>query len=119
MKTLMTIFTGLILTLFTTGFTNFNSKSSDSEKIEVYFSKKLEFNDLVKMKLDLSQQQIILNYQSMEFDSQNKLKSIGFSVISEGKYCGSGKTGNLIKEYGFSIDKSPHAEIYFKVGLTR
>lgn len=71
------------------------------------------------MTYDLSQKQIIIDYQALEFDNNGKLKSIGFRVISEGKYCGSGKTDNLTKEYGFYIDRSPNAAIYFFVGLTR
>lgn len=119
MKTLLPISIGLILTVFTSGFTKFDLVNSNNEKIEVYFSNKLEFNDLVKMKLDLSQKQIVVNYQFLEFDNDGKLKSIGFTVISEGKYCGSGKTTNLKNEYGFSIDKTANAQFYFQVGLSR
>ena len=71
------------------------------------------------MKSDLSRQQIELDYQLLEFDNDKKLKVISFRVISEGMQCGSGKTANLQHSYGFSIDRSPNAEFYFQVGLTR
>ena len=116
MKTFMKLSFLFILPLFLTSFTKSNV---NDEKIGVFFSNRLDFNDLVKMKLDLSQKQIIVNYQTLEFDKSGKLKSIDFEVISEGKYCGSGKSNNLTKEYGFSIDKSPMASEYFIVGITR
>ena len=119
MKNVAFLFICLGLTFLTSSFARFSPINSNDEKIDVYFSNKLDFNDLVKMKLDLSQKQVIVNYQTLEFDNNGKLKSIGFGVISEGKYCGSGKTNNLTKEYGFRIDKSTKAEIYFSVGLTR
>lgn len=53
MKNLLTIVIGFTLIFLATSFTKFSSHISSDEKIEVYFSNKLDFNDLVKMKLDL------------------------------------------------------------------
>ena len=90
------------------------------DQTEVYFSNKLQFDDLVKMKLDLSVKKIAVNYELLEFDKTNKLKAVAFSVISEGKYCGSGKIMDLSKyEYGFRVDKSSKVDVYFRVGITR
>lgn len=93
--------------------------SRNDEKVEVYFDNSLNFNDLVKTKLELVQKDIILNYESLEFNKEGKLTLIGFSVKSEGKYCGSGKTSDLSTKYGFIIDKNPKADIYFQVGVRK
>jgi hypothetical protein len=53
----------------------------------------------------------------LEFNAEDKLTSIKFKVISEGRYCGSGASSNLEKGYGFVIDRSPNAKFYFQVGL--
>jgi len=117
MKTVLTIFTGLVLIFLTSGFIKDNFEKSNSEKVEVYFDNALDFNDLVKMKLDLAQDQINVDYQALEFNDKDKLTSIKFKVISEGRYCGSGASSNLERGYGFVIDRSPNAKFYFQVGL--
>jgi hypothetical protein len=117
MKKLIVISISTLILFCSSSF--YQSKSYSSDLIEVYFSNKQTFNDLVNIKADLSQKSVILDYKLLEFDKANKLSSISFEVTSEGKYCGSGKTSTLQKQYGFSIDRSPNAEIYFKVGLTK
>lgn len=119
MKNSLIIFTGLSLILLTSGFMKNNMVKSNDEKVVVYFSNKLDFNDLFKMKLDLAEKQINVNYQMLEFDNEGKLSSIKFKVISEGKFCGAGATSDLETSYGFSIDRSPNAKYYFEVGLRK
>ena len=119
MKNVLSLGLVFILTVSFAGFGTKPKLHPSNDKIEVFFNNKLSFNDLVKMKSDLSQQQIELDYQLLEFDNDKKLKVISFRVISEGMYCGSGKTANLQHSYGFSIDRSPNAPFYFQVGLTR
>jgi hypothetical protein len=117
MKAVLIIFTGLVLTFLTCGLINHNFAYSNIEKIDVFFDNTLDFNDLVKMKLDLAQDQINVDYQALEFNDEDKLTSIKFKVISEGRYCGSGASRSLDKGYGFVIDRSPNAKFYFQVGL--
>lgn len=54
--------------------------TKDDTKIEILFTRKLDFNDIVKIKLDLSQKGIVLNYKALGFDKEGKLKSISFFV---------------------------------------
>jgi hypothetical protein len=103
-------------------FSGFNVKSSGlltfSDNIEIYFSHQQNFDDLVKIKNDLRQKEVTLNYQMLQFDDKGKLKEIEFKVISEGIYRGSGSSRVLKDDskFGFIIDKSPDAEVYFRVG---
>ena len=101
------------------GFIKDDFTKTNGDKIEVYFDNKLDFNDLVKMKRDLAQEQINVDYQALEFNDQDKLISIKFKVKSEGRFCGSGASRNLETGYGFSIDRSPNAKYYFEVGLRK
>jgi hypothetical protein len=117
MKIVFIIFSGLLLIFLTSGFNKISFPKPNSQKVEVYFDTTLHFNDLVKMKLDLAQEQINVDYQALEFNDHDQLTSIKFKVISDGKYCGSGASSNLGKGYGFSIDRSPDAKFYFQVGL--
>ena len=119
MKSLIVILSCLSIFFLTAGFTKNAGAKSGDEKIEVYFSNKLDFNDLVKLRLELAEKKINVNYQMLEFNAQGQLASIKFNVTSDGKYCGSGGSSVLDKEYGFSIDRSPNAQFYFQVGLRK
>ncbi len=120
MKTLLSFFIAITFLTITPGFKNATSNTFNDDKTEVFFSNKLQFDDLVKLKLDLAEKKIVVNYELLEFDKTNKLKAIAFSVISEDKFCGSGKILDLSKyEYGFRVDKSPKADVYFSVGITK
>ncbi len=119
MKTLLPIYSGIILLLFSSAFIIKDAANFSEEKIEVYFSNKMNFNDLVKMKLDLSEKQINVVYQQIEFDDKDKLKFIKFKVFSEGSYRGSGGTADLETGYGFIIDRDPKALFYFQVGVRK
>jgi uncharacterized protein YxeA len=119
MKILLIIFTGMSLIFFTSGFIKDDFTKTNGDKIEVYFDNKLDFNDLVKMRIDLAKDQINVDYQALEFNDQGKLTSIKFKVTSEGRHCGSGASRDLEKGYGFSIDRRPNAQFYFQVGLRK
>ena len=54
MKIILSLFAGFILIAFTSNFTKPETSTGNEDKVEVFFSNKLDFNDLVKMKLDLS-----------------------------------------------------------------
>ena len=120
MKTLLSFFIAITFLSLTSGFKSVTHHTFNDDKTEVYFSNKMQFDDLAKMKLDLAEKKIAVNYELLEFDKTNKLKSIAFSVISEGRYCGTGKILDLSKyAYGFRLDKSPKADVYFSVGITK
>ena len=101
---------------------NFTTNKCDikcsSDKINVYFSHKQTFSELVELKSKLSKQEIDLNYHLLEFDENGFLTAIEFKVFSEGKYCGTGLSKSLSDErkFGFSIDKTLNAKPYFSVG---
>ena len=82
--------------------------TNDQTRIEVIFNGKLEFNDLVKIKLDLSQKGIILNYRMIAFNQDNKLKSIDFFVDCRDGFSGSASETSLTytKGVGFYRDYS-------------
>lgn len=106
----------IVLSNFVTKSFNVTNKTGD--KIEAFFSHKLDFNDVAKIKLDLSQKEVIINYQLLQFDDTGKLKAIEFNVISEGVYRGKGASKILTDDskFGFAIDRSPEAPVYFRVG---
>jgi len=79
---------------------------NDQTKIEVIFNGKLEFNDLVKIKLDLSQKGIVLDYRMIAFNREGKLKSIDFFVDCRDGFSGSADESDLTytKGVGFYRD---------------
>jgi hypothetical protein len=91
----------------------------DNNKIEVYFDNTINFNDLVKIKQDLVQHQIVLDFQLLEFDKAGKLIAIGYTVTIDGKNWGGGKTADLTSKYGFIVDRNPDARYLFQVGVRK
>jgi hypothetical protein len=88
------------------------------EKIEVIFTNKLSFDDLVKIKEELKQDKITLTYKRLEFDGENLLKGISFSVDCNDGFKGSGGYEELTNEnnIGFCRDYTGKAEMPFIVG---
>jgi hypothetical protein len=89
------------------------------EKIEVIFTNKLTFDDLVKIKDELKQNKITLIYKKLEFDGENHLKGISFSVDCNDGFKGNGGYIELTNEnnIGFYRDYSGKVEMPFVVGF--
>jgi hypothetical protein len=75
-------------------------------RVEVFFTRKMRFNDLVKIKLDMADQGIFLDYQSLEFDAQGELSSIRFFVNSLDGFSGGASSNSLTNKntFGFFRD---------------
>ena len=95
-----------------------NKNLNDNSNIEVVFNHKLSFNDIVKIKLDLSEKGITLTYRKLLFDENAKLISIDFYVKFNDGYGGSDAADNLTDQsrIGFYRDYSKNAKRSFICG---
>jgi hypothetical protein len=89
----------------------------DRKNIMVVFNHTLTFNDLVKMKLDLSEKGITLSYRRLVFDENYRLQGITYNVRLDG-YGGGDEVDNLSDEsrVGFYRDYSKNAKYPFACG---
>jgi hypothetical protein len=73
----------LVVFVIASGFTldATDNTREDKDRIEVSFNSKMEFNDLVKIKLDLAEAGITIQYRLLEFDDQGGLKSMDSELI--------------------------------------
>jgi len=78
-------------------------------RIEVSFTWKTTFNDLVKAKLDMAEKGIALNYQRLVFWKTGNLREIAFTVD-----CHDGFKGN-----GGTDQASTHSPLAFTVTMTQ
>ena len=92
--------------------------SDEKATIQVIFNRQLDFNDIVKVKLDLSEKSIVINFNKLEFDKSGKLKSIDFSVDCKDGFSGSGSESNLTNQsrFGFYRNYSKDATSPFGTG---
>lgn len=76
------------------------------DRIEVSFNRKMEFNDLVKIKLDLAEAGITIEYRLLEFDDQGGLKSLDFRVDCHDGFSGGDKNTKISNHtrWGFYRD---------------
>ncbi|MCW3117439.1 MAG: hypothetical protein JWM28_1521 [Chitinophagaceae bacterium] len=92
-------------------------------KVEVIFNRQLDFNDIVKIKLDLSQKGIVINYNQLGFDKEGKLNAIDFFVDFKDGFSGgasaSGNKLNNLKSFGFVRDYSENAKCPFGTGYIK
>lgn len=120
MEQLFSVLSVVTLFLSTTSFTNKLDKSKlpEKPKVEVVFNRQLDFNDIVKIKLDLSQRGIVINYKSLAFDDNGKLKSIDFYVDCKDGFSGGASKNNLLNQsrFGFYRDYSKNAKSPFGTG---
>ena len=105
------------LALCIVGTTAFSHATADSI-IEVCFSNKMRFNDLVKIKMDLAEKAIVLKYEMLEFDKAGKLKKISYEV-NAGKFGGADKSNNLTEEIGFIINEAHQRKYDIIVGTKK
>ena len=120
MKQLFSVLLLVTFFLSTSSFTNNSHKNQFGEKskIEVVFNRQLDFNDIVKIKLDLSQKGIVINYKSLAFDENGKLKSIDFYVDCKDGFSGGASENNLSNQsrFGFYRDYTKDAKSPFGTG---
>ena len=120
MKNLVKPFAILVVFAIATGFTldATNSNPGDKERIEVSFDRKMEFNDLVKIKLDLAEAGITIQYRLLEFDDQGGLKSLDFKVDCNDGFSGGAKSTEIHNQtrWGFYRDYRVNVESPFGTG---
>lgn len=120
MKTLFKILPILIVLAIATGFTLDATNNTWEEKgrIEVSFNRKMEFNDLVKIKLDLAEAGITIQYRLLEFDEQGGLKALDFRVDCNDGFSGGDKSTEIFNQtrWGFYRDYRKDAETPFGTG---
>ncbi len=60
-----------------------------NDRIEVLFTRNMSFNDIVKVKLDMAERGITLNYKLLRFDDEGRLMSISYEVDCHDGFKGS------------------------------
>ena len=115
-----------LVALMTIGITSFKTQENspgNESRVEVIFDRHLDFNDIVKIKLDLSQKGVIINYKQLAFDAEGKLNAIDFFVDFKDGFSGSASgTGEQLgnqRPFGFVRDYSENAEIPFGTGYLK
>ncbi len=121
MKNILKILTIFIVFAMASGFTlnaTENGRPENKDRIEVSFNRKMQFNDLVKIKLDLAEAGITIQYRLLEFDDQGGLKSLDFSVDCNDGFSGSARSTEIFNQtrWGFYRDYRKNAESPFGTG---
>ncbi len=120
MKKLLSLFIITVLIISTSSFTNIipGHKHGNDKRIEVVFNRQLDFNDLVKIKMDLSQKGITINYKSLIFDENGHLQAIRFFVDCHDGFSGTAGDENLSNQsrVGFYRDYTPGTKLPFGTG---
>lgn len=90
----------------------------EKNRVEVIFNRQLDFGDLVKIKLDMAQRGVVLNYNKLEFDENQKLKAIDFAVDFKDGFSGSASGDELTNQsrLGFYRDYAKGANSAFGTG---
>jgi hypothetical protein len=120
MKQLFLFLFNASLLLFASSFktaSNDQTANGDQPKIEVVFNSQMKIDDLVKIKSDLSQKEIVLNYRKLEFDENGKLCLINFYVdCKDGFKGGAESTLSNQRRFGFYRDYSKDVATPFEAG---
>ena len=110
----------LVVLAVATGFTLHatDSRPGDKDRIEVSFNSKMEFNDLVKIKLDLAEAGITIQYRLLEFDEQGGLRSMDFKVDCNDGFSGGARSTEISNQtrWGFYRDYRENVESPFGTG---
>ena len=95
----------LVVFAIASGFAS-DATDKDKGRIEVSFNRKMDFNDLVKIKLDLAEAGITIQYKLLEFDDQGGLKSLDFTVDCHDGFSGGAKNTEILNQtrWGFYRD---------------
>jgi hypothetical protein len=94
---------------------SFRTISTEDHFVEVYFSDKLDINNLSKLQSDLLEKNIKLNYDYLKFTKDGKLEEIEYDVTYE-KVRGSDKTTDTHSPIGFIIDTNVNPKFGIIVG---
>jgi len=94
---------------------SFRAISNEDQFVEVYFSDKLDIQNLSQIKTELSKENIVLNYNYLQFDDDGKLKEIEYHVTYQ-KVGGSDKATNIHSPIGFIIDTNVNPKYGIIVG---
>lgn len=110
------------LTLFfISGFNYSNPKTPvklDDNRIQVVFTRHLKFNDLVKIKLDMAEAGITLDYKKLEFDENGGLMAIAFVVDCNDGFSGGASNYQISNnsKFGFFRDYNEESKTPFGTG---
>ena len=94
---------------------SFRTISNEDSFIEVYFTDKLDISNLAPIQSQLSEKNIRLNYDYLKFNSNGKLREIGYHVTYK-KASGSYETTDTHTEIGFIIDITPNPKYGILIG---
>lgn len=97
-----TIIFFLLVSFISPPVNNGNIEISD-EKVKVIFNRKTSFNELVKIKLDLAEKGITINYKKIVFTDFDELNEISFQVDCNDGFKGSAANPHISnnEEFGF------------------
>ena len=121
MKNLSKVLSVLLVFFIASGFgskTITGIINTEKEQIVVSFNRHLKFNDLVKIKLDLAEKGISIDYKLLEFDENGGLKSLEFKVDCNDGFSGNAKNTKIYNNtnFGFFRDYSDTAKVPFGTG---
>jgi len=87
-------------------------------RVQVVFTRDLKFNDLVKIKLDMADNGITLDYKKLEFDENGGLMAIDFKVDCHDGFSGSASSNQISNNsrFGFFRDYNDDVESPFGTG---
>lgn len=96
--------------------TSNESVEISEELVKVNFTPKTEFNDLVKIKLDLSEQGIKLQYKKIVFDKYDDLVEISFEVDCNDGFKGGASSSRLTNQSKFGFIRDYKGNVPFATG---
>lgn len=117
MKSFLSLLLAAVLSLSLSSSRAAAVMGGDNPKIEVLFTRSMTFADLVKIRTELAQKGIKLDYRKLEFDAEGKLLEIHFGVD-----CGDGFSGSAHRRltydgrFGFFRDYTKDATTPFGAG---
>ena len=87
-------------------------------KLAVYFSHRTTFDQLAQAKQSVRQDEVMLEYDQLEFDTSGHLIKISFHVEYRGKILGRAASDTLTDDssFGFLQDFTPSAAKPFRIG---
>lgn len=115
-RTFPILFAFAVASAFTLNTSEHGRGSND--RIEVSFNAKMQFNDLVKIKLDLAEAGITIQYRVLKFDDQGGLRALDFKVDCNDGFSGSADNMAITNQthWGFFRDYRKDVERPFGTG---
>jgi hypothetical protein len=117
-KVLLFLFAFTILSGFGPSTDPSHGLTVENERIEVIFNSKVDFNDLVNIKLELSEHGIYLDYKRIVYDDYGQLREISFEVDCNDGFSGSARSDKIENhfKFGFYRDYAEGAKSAFGTG---